>query len=192
MQALSWIARGEWVSKPRSAPQGIVTIEEIHANLHKICHPPTAGAAASGQRISQNMVRVIQTYLQILDSRAERYDGWQWTLRPRIFAILNRIGATSLMDDFIRENLTDFNLPFNEQTLPKFVDDRVRQYFFAVQDFYLTDAKDIESEKSLHLMLPDSGDVYFVPERPLGQGGYGYVLHRFCLDGLLTNPGQRG
>ena len=181
MQALSWIVGGEWVSKPRSAPQGILTIEEIHANLHEACQPPTAGAAASGRPISQNMVRAIQTYLQILDSRAERYDGWKWTLRPRIYAILNRIGATSLMDDFIRENLTDFNLPFNEQTLPRFVDEHVRRSFFAVQGFYLTDFKDIESEKSLHMMLPDSGDVYFVPERPLGQGGYGYVLRSLCL-----------
>ncbi|KAK1827546.1 hypothetical protein QBC39DRAFT_175057 [Podospora conica] len=175
MQALSWIIGGVWVSKPRSAPQGILTIEEIHANLREQCQPPTAGAAASGRRISQNTVRNIQTYLQIIDSRAERYDGWKWTRRPRIYAILNGIGATSLMDDFIRENLTDFNLPFNEQTLPRFVGENVRQSFFTVQGFYLTNIKDIESEKSLHMMLPDSGDVYFVPERPLGQGGYGCV-----------------
>jgi hypothetical protein len=81
------------------------------------------------------------------------------------------------MDDFIRENITDFNLPFNEQTLPQFVGEKegksLRHAFFDMQDYYLTDVKDIESEKSLHLTLAVSGDTYFISERPLGHGSFG-------------------
>ncbi|KAK7739115.1 hypothetical protein SLS62_011293 [Diatrype stigma] len=82
------------------------------------------------------------------------------------------------MDNFIDRNLTDFNIPFNEQTLPAFLGQQsgkdLRYDFFAIQDYFLTDVKDIESDKSLHLTLSD-GDKYFIRERPLGQGSFGGV-----------------
>jgi len=139
--------------------------------------PPNGGQATHGLRISEKHVRAIRIFLQALDGRANRLDDERWALRPRLYAILHRIGATGLLNDFIHHHITDFNLPFNEQTLPLFVTQDAGQgmrfAFFAVQDYYLTDVKDIESDKSRHLTLPVSGDTYFVPERPLGHGSFG-------------------
>ncbi|KAI1747413.1 hypothetical protein F4782DRAFT_552082 [Xylaria castorea] len=155
------------------------TIDEINERLHTLCLPLTP-PRSQGRTMSQKFVREIQTLLQLLDNRRNRYDDNQWTLRPRIYAILHSIQAIELMDDIIRENLTDFHLPFNEQTLPRFIGEKegslnLRHAFFDIQGYYLTDVKDIESEKSLHLTLPVSGDTYFVSERPLGHGSFGGV-----------------
>ncbi|KAI0445151.1 hypothetical protein F4803DRAFT_205021 [Xylaria telfairii] len=155
------------------------TIDEINERFNTLCIPPTQ-PLSRGSRISQKVIREIQALLRLLDNRRNRYDDAQWTLIPRIYAILHSIRAVELMDDFIRENYTDFHLPFNEQTLPPFISQKegslnLRQAFFEIQDYYLTDVKDIESKESIHLTLPDSGDAYFISERPLGHGSYGGV-----------------
>ncbi|KAI0479700.1 hypothetical protein F4859DRAFT_513201 [Xylaria cf. heliscus] len=155
------------------------SIDEINERLHTLCLPLTP-PRSHDRRISSKSVREIQALLQLLDNRRNRYDDNQWTLRPRIYAILHSIRAIEFMDDFIRESLTDFHLPFNEQTLPQFIGEKegspnLRHAFFNIQDYYLTDVKDIESEKSVHLTLSVSGDTYFVPERPLGHGSFGGV-----------------
>ncbi|KAF2968653.1 hypothetical protein GQX73_g4861 [Xylaria multiplex] len=127
----------------------------------------------------EKVVREIQTLLRLLDDRYNRWDNTRWSHRPRLYAILNNIQAIELLDDFIREHMTDFNLPFNEQTLPQFISKKegtdLRLAFFAAQDYYLTEVKDIESEKSLHLTLLESGDTHFISQRPLGQGSFGAV-----------------
>ncbi|TGJ79012.1 hypothetical protein E0Z10_g9757 [Xylaria hypoxylon] len=154
------------------------TIDEINGRLQSLCSPVT-GSRSQGRRISEKGVREIQTLLRLLDDRRNRCDDNQWAWRPRLYAILHNIQAIEYMDDFIREHITDFNLPFNEQTLPQFIGEKeganLRIAFFAIQDYYLTDVKDIESEKSLHLTLPVSGDTYFISQRPLGQGSFGGV-----------------
>lgn len=168
-----------WFGGVRRPPpqQPILPIEEVRANLHQLCVPPNPGASAGGQRISEKAVRQIQIYLEVLDNRASRFDDERWKLRPRLYAILHTIGATELMDDFYRNNITDFHLPFNEQTLPRFVGEKgtqaLRQAFFRVQGYYLTDVKAIESKKSVHMFLESSGDIYFVPVQPLGHGSFG-------------------
>lgn len=166
-------------------PRPIITIEECHANLHKLCLPQSTRWRSDGSRISEKSVRDIQTYLQVLDNRFDRYDDQRWMLRPRIYAILVNINATDLMENFISENLTDFNLPFSEQTRPHFLGElegkNLSDKFFDIQDYYLTDVKDIESEKSIHLTLSVSGDTYFIPERPLGQGSFGLVTPSLAL-----------
>ncbi|KAI0811868.1 kinase-like domain-containing protein [Xylaria sp. FL0064] len=152
------------------------TIDEINERLHVV----TTGPQSQGRKISEKTVREIQTLLRLLDDRRNRCYDAQWALRPRLYAILHNIQATEFMDDFIREHITDFNLPFNEQTLPQFIGQKqdgtnLRFAFFSIQDYYLTETKDIESEKSLHLTLSDSGDTHFISERPLGQGSFGSV-----------------
>ncbi|KAI1112335.1 hypothetical protein F5Y14DRAFT_442676 [Nemania sp. NC0429] len=162
---------------PQDEQQSYFTIGEINARLHN-------------HTISEKSVREIQALLQLLDNRRSRYDDRQWTLRPRIYAILDSIQAIEFMDDFIHENLTDFHLPFNEQTLPRFIGEKegspnLRTAFFTIQNYYLTDIKDIESEKSLHLTLSVSGDTYFVREKLLGQGSFGdvdLVFSRLSID----------
>ena len=159
-----------------SPPRPILKIEEINAGLRRL-FVPSDQTLSSGYRISQKNVRSIQEYLQVLDSRSDRVEEQRWKLRPRLYAILLNIDATDLMSMFISENLTDFNLPFNEHTLPQFIGERegknLRHAFFAIQGYCLTDTKSIESKESEHCTLTESGDTYFIPERPLGQGSFG-------------------
>ncbi|KAI1421146.1 hypothetical protein F5Y12DRAFT_769561 [Xylaria sp. FL1777] len=153
-------------------------VDEINARLQILCSPAT-GLYSQGRTIPEKSVREIQVWLGLLDDRRNRCDEAQWAWRPRLYAILHNIQAIEFMDDFIREHITDFNLPFTEQTLPQFIGEKegmnLRLAFFAIQSYYLTDIKNIESEKSLHLTLPNSGDTYFVSQRPLGQGSFGGV-----------------
>ncbi|KAI0147034.1 hypothetical protein GGR57DRAFT_477696 [Xylariaceae sp. FL1272] len=160
----------------RSTPEGSVcTIDEILLSLDRLCAPPRHRET----RISDKQIRGIQTYLQILDERSNRRHENKWNKRPRLYTILHHIHATMLMDDFIREQLTDFHLPFNEQTLPSFIGEKdgrdLRAAFFKFQEYCLTDVKDIESDKSRHLTLSVTGDTYYVPLRPLGHGSFGGV-----------------
>ncbi|KAI1265466.1 hypothetical protein F5Y18DRAFT_52820 [Xylariaceae sp. FL1019] len=160
----------------RSAPEGTVfTTDDILISLDRLCAPPRH----RDTRISDKQIREIQTYLQILDERSNRRHENKWNKRPRLYTILHYVHATTLMDDFIREQLTDFHLPFNEQTLPSFIGEKdgrdLRAAFFRFQEYCLTDVKDIESEKSRHLTLSGTGDTYYVPLRPLGHGSFGGV-----------------
>jgi hypothetical protein len=165
--------------RPLGPQQQILSDEEIHANLQRLCVPQVSNEGASSRRILERDVRGIQIFLQVLDERSDRRDEEaKWALRPRLYAILHGLGATDLMHSFIQDNLTDFYLPFNEQTLPRFIDQRglgLRQAFFTVQDYYLSDVnvKDLELGKSAHLLLRESGDTYFAHVRPLGHGGFG-------------------
>ncbi|KAI2643379.1 hypothetical protein GGS21DRAFT_485898 [Xylaria nigripes] len=155
-----------------------LTAEEINQRLQVLCSP-TKVSDSQGRRVSEKDVRQIQAFLRLLDDRHNRCEDAQWAWRPRLYAILHKIHAIEFMDDFIRENITDFNLPFNEQTLPQFIGKNekmnLRSAFFDIQAYYLTDVKDIESEKSLHLTLPVSGDTCFISQGPLGQGSFGGV-----------------
>ena len=151
-------------------------VSAINEQLHQLCMPAT-GPHWRDRRISQNGVRKIQTCLGVLDGQHNRYDDFRWARRPRLYAILHNIGAIEYMDDFIEEQLTDFNLPFNEQTLPPFVGQKngmnLRRAFFAIQEHFLTEIKGIESEKSDHLRWSVSGDMFFFSQKPLGSGSFG-------------------
>ncbi|KAL2128691.1 hypothetical protein VTI74DRAFT_8828 [Chaetomium olivicolor] len=148
VRAWNWLAG----RAPPGPQQPILPIEEIRSSLHRLCTSPIARKPRGERRISDKDLREIQIFLHTLDDRLGRVDDERWALRPRLYAILHRIGAAELMHDFIQNNITDFNLPFNEQTLPGFVSEKGRgqvglcSAFFAVQDYHLTDIKDIESE----------------------------------------------
>lgn len=163
----------------RPRPHPILDIEEINKALHALCVPPNPPWHPDNDKISQENVQKILSFLQVLDNRSSRPEEQQWSLRPRLYAILLNIGATDLMDHFIAEGLTDFNLPFSEKTLPPFITERegndLRDAFFAIQGYCLaeTDVKLIETKNSVHCTWTVSGDTYFIPEGPLGQGSYG-------------------
>lgn len=120
----------------------------------------------------------MQIYLTMLDRAANRFHGQAWSKMPRIYAILRSIGGLEFMDEFIKNDMNDFWLPFNERTLPEFLRQRegtgLRQAFLAVQNYYLTHAKSIETEgATTHFHLPEGGDTHFIPVKTLGQGSFG-------------------
>ncbi|PHH73422.1 hypothetical protein CDD82_5486 [Ophiocordyceps australis] len=154
----------------------ILSLDDVKANLQKLCQPPAAGTRSQK---SEKQVREIRFFLQVLDERRNRPEEQCWATRPRLYAILHSLKAEYYMDQFISENFTDFNLPFNEQTLPSFLGNNegrdLRHDFFAIQDYYLTDARDIESEKPFHVLLSVTGDMHFNSIGVLGSGGFGAV-----------------
>jgi len=156
-----------------------VSEEEISKFLDGLCLYPGDAAAKEG-RIPEENIQNIKIYLNCLDSRASRTGQTRWGLRPRTYAILRAIGRVSLMDDFIRQGLNDFLLPWNHRTLPECLfqnepDEQARGRFLRIQHFYLTrlSVKGIETEGKAHQNLDVSGENYFTKLRFLGQGGFG-------------------
>ncbi|XWW96482.1 hypothetical protein V2A60_004457 [Cordyceps javanica] len=162
------------------APQVTPTEKDINKLLGSLCVFP-AEFSAKDHRISEHKIQQIRIHLQSLDRLAGRSGRAVWCYRPRIYAILRTLGKVSLMDEFIREDLNDFFLPWNERTLPRSFfsgenEADLRTAFLKVQEFYLTDSsvKDVEAGKS-HQNLSLDGDKFFIPCRHLGQGGFGGV-----------------
>ncbi len=94
------------------------------------------------------------------------------------------------MHNFADEARTDFYLPYNNQTLPSFIQtDDVRQAFLQVQEYVLTSAQELEmwytdasSTKVFpHVFLDGSGDQHFRRQSRLGQGNFGFVSMHLVL-----------
>ncbi|KAI0893873.1 hypothetical protein F4806DRAFT_139536 [Annulohypoxylon nitens] len=153
--------------------------KELETQLDRLCSVPDPKRGIT--RISENDVRGIRVVLRSLDEKNNRNEREKWHSRPRTYSILRNIGCLKYMGAFIENQLNDFHLPYNEQTLPNFIEqcennDR-RQAFLHVQDYFLSDFKEIEVEysKHNHLMLQNSGNALFAPCKMLGQGGFGAV-----------------
>ncbi|KAH8647083.1 hypothetical protein BGZ60DRAFT_438065 [Tricladium varicosporioides] len=168
-------------SRPRT--QQTLPDEEIDFHLGRLCSLP-AGQHIEGQRIPEQNIRDMQLYLEWLDYKSQRSQDRRWLLRPRLYGILRNIGALEYMDTFIEQDMNDFYLPYNEPSLPLFVGMKegvnLRQRFFDAQEYYLTNMKEIEKDTSSHkhFMLQGSGDIYFVPVKPLGHGSFGRLSTR--------------
>ncbi|KAL1624665.1 hypothetical protein SLS56_007728 [Neofusicoccum ribis] len=86
------------------------------------------------------------------------------------------IHALHFMDIFVRNGLTDFDLPFEYQTWPSCLQGRqIQEEFFEAQKHVVTNAKEMEKKVGIHQNLDESADVHFHSIRVLGQGGFGRV-----------------
>ncbi|KAI1459335.1 hypothetical protein F4805DRAFT_421190 [Annulohypoxylon moriforme] len=158
----------------------ILPEEDLEIQLEKLCSIPNREIGA--RRISENNVQRIRIILKDFDTKHGRdKQELQWHLRPRTYAILRNIGCLNYMDLFIQHQLNDFHLPYNEQTLPGFIErfenNDLRHAFLYIQSYFLSNFKEIELESSKyqHFHFPDSGDVHFASRGMLGQGGFGAV-----------------
>ncbi|KAI1446396.1 hypothetical protein F5Y02DRAFT_382788 [Annulohypoxylon stygium] len=153
--------------------------EDLETHLDKFCSVPDPKKGTT--RISENDVQRIRVVLKSLDEKRNRNRREEWYSRPRTYSILRNIGCLKYMDSFIEKELNDFHLPYNEQTLPEFIErcenNDPRQAFLHIQDYFLSDFKEIEleSSKHKHFMFQDSGNARFAPYMMLGQGGFGAV-----------------
>jgi hypothetical protein len=155
---------------------------EIDRQLQQLCTPPSSGPDFDGMTISTQCIRDISALLRLLDLRTERHSDYRYQHLPRTYSILRSINGLHLFEQFVKVNYTDIFLPYTDQTLPEFVERGgaldMRQKFLDIQDYYLTNTKEIKeieegSLKSNHLMLEGSGNAFFAPIRQLGQGGFG-------------------
>jgi hypothetical protein len=157
------------LSGPGPQPQ-VPTREDIEKALNHFCTPPLLpigyGVIESGRFIN------ISGLLKDL----EFYTGSQgWSFLPRIYTILRNIQCLQAMQGFIDRRLTDYALPFSEDSLPRaFPDEQYRAKFLNFQSCVLTKAIDLEKgEDGKHLWFNGDGDVHFCSRRQLGNGGAG-------------------
>jgi hypothetical protein len=144
--------------------------------LDRLCTPPANWREEHGQRINPSHFNEIAKFLETADNAHQRRPSYQWSQRPRLYTVLRNVGRLDLLDRFASDRLTDFNLPFDQQTLPQFVqDEELREAFLEHQSYVLTDARDLEQDGGDHKYLQERADTYFHRVRDLGQGAYGCV-----------------
>ncbi|KAL4919219.1 hypothetical protein BDW62DRAFT_46982 [Aspergillus aurantiobrunneus] len=145
--------------------------------LDRLCEPPEQWWEDNPPRINAWKFNAIAKLLETSDKAQDRHLSHSWSKRPRLYTVLRNIGCLNLLDQFASYKFTDYNLPFNEVTLPGFVhDEEVRQAFLLHQRYVLTDTHHLE-DGGPHMFLDESADVYFHHVHDLGQGGYGAVDH---------------
>lgn len=178
MSLLSWLHPLQRPRVRRAPATSMVSDEDIEANLEMLCTPPLSRTPGRGDdRISPRNIQSLQTLLALLDGKAEREVSVHWSFTPRTYGILRSIGGLEFMDEFRAKYFNDFYLPYNERTLPDFLQEKdgrgLRQAFLDAQSYFLTDAKRIETEGASAHFDSENGDDIFQPIRTLGQGSFG-------------------
>lgn len=164
----------QWAApQPSVEPQRpILTLNDIDSSLNGLC----SFERLTGEQClpAENFER-ISYLLKALDSLHHSQSLRRWQLLPRTYCILRNIGGLELMDAFLKNQCTDFMLPYSPQTLPRFLaDETIRQNFLYYQKFVLSPARVLELREGTHLYLTSSGDDHFYYREELGQGGFGY------------------
>ncbi|CAO2648656.1 Nn.00g079230.m01.CDS01 [Neocucurbitaria sp. VM-36] len=158
--------------------------EQWQSGLATLCRLPAAQPDQTVQQVSDERVQAVSNILFLLDAKAKREDGHLWSYRPRTYIILFNVGCVQLMNSFVEEGKTDIWLPYDDRTLPSFIQQAdVRQKFLKIQKHLLTSAReleDISTHASLtkifpHIHLEGSGDQHFRRINSLGQGNFGAV-----------------
>lgn len=172
MSFLSWFQPSQNGRARRAPESAMLSDEDIEAHLQMLCTPPQ-----NNDRISHRNIQSLQTLLALLDSKAQREVAVHWSFTPRTYGILRSIGGLEFMDEFRAKSFNDFYLPYNERTLPDFLQEKdgreLRQAFLDAQSYFLTDAKLIETDGTSTHFDSENGDDIFQPIRTLGQGSFG-------------------
>jgi hypothetical protein len=87
----------------------------------------------------------------------------EWSLRPRIYAVLRMINSIASIEAFVAEGLLDISIPFTERTLlTSFSNHAARMRFLQLQHLVVNEAVvDVERQESRHWHLNRDGDFYF-------------------------------
>lgn len=178
MSLLSWLHPLPLPRARRAPASSVMTDEDIEAQLRMLFTPTLSRTPGkSTDQISHRDIQHLQTLLAFLDAKAEREVSLLWSFTPRTYGILRSIGALEFMDEFRAKSFNDFYLPYNERTLPDFLQQKngrdLRQAFLDAQSYFLTDAKLYETDGTSRHFSTENGDNIFQPIRSLGQGSFG-------------------
>ncbi|KPM40415.1 hypothetical protein AK830_g6150 [Neonectria ditissima] len=104
---------------------------------------------------------------------------FEWSLRPRTFALLWMLGVPDKMDTFVAEGRTDHYLPYSEGNLPDIIKgSSQRSSFLNLQSVVRCrreeDLSGLE-EGGHHVHLPGHADAYFHSLEVLGTGRFAQV-----------------
>lgn len=174
---------------PETGVRGDASLDEgLRLALDALCQLPENRNSLSGQKLqtitTENVQRVSETLHSLHMSHWRQEDTAVWENRPRTYIILHNLNLVHLMNNFVKDGSTDLLLPYNDVTLPEYIQPlAIREWFLEVQKYLLTDARVIEdlsegasSTKVLpHIHLSDGGNRHFKRLRMLGKGSFGYV-----------------
>jgi hypothetical protein len=149
-----------------------IAIQYARVALEQLCNVPDRK-----RTISSDTFRQISASLHTYDAYYGRvHQSHAWSYRPRTYTLLHKLNQVeTLMDRFARENLTDFHIPYTDETLPDFVQPQtLRQAFLYFQDYVLSEGHALETEPGHHHFRGAAED-HFNVVRKLGKGGFGYV-----------------
>jgi Protein kinase domain len=147
-----------------------ITSAEFDRGLGKIIPPSrTPDGMPSRGTFRDAEIDEISNLLQL-------YGKFDWSFRPRTFAILRMVHCMDALESSVSDNFSDVSLPYTEENLPNMVKGaRVRALFLKVQDLVLTPSAEIEKNPMGHQRFPRSADKYYIEQRELGAGGFGQV-----------------
>ncbi|OJD37375.1 serine threonine protein kinase [Diplodia corticola] len=155
--------------EPARAP---IPVDQAEAALENLCQPPFT---------SEKFQRIEGLLVQLDIFRDTSFpDPRNWQCRPRTYTVLRSIAGGNhweYLDRFVDGNYFDIHLPFDNRTLPGFLNsDRLRDDFLSFQHHVLSpEARSLEIEGGEHQLIPGSADAHFWPLKVLGQGGFGQV-----------------
>jgi hypothetical protein len=103
----------------------------------------------------------------------------EWSLIPRIYIVLRRIGHLEAIEGFTSQNITDFWFPFTQRSLPESLgSNSARLDFLAAQEIVCnTRALNLERTDAGHGHFRDPDEIPLRKIGELGKGGSGFV-HR--------------
>lgn len=149
--------------------------------LSELCYIPEPDPNGYLPSILSARFQHISELLLSADQDSERRPDLYWSRRPRIYTVLQAIGAVYLMPQFCVEGFTDLWFPFDHRTLPQFVHGPLlRQKFLDYQVCVLSEARNVEAPDPItneceHVSFVHSGDEHYRKIKDLGNGTYGSV-----------------
>ncbi|PLB38569.1 ankyrin repeat and protein kinase domain-containing protein [Aspergillus candidus] len=164
---------------PPPSPSAVGSKDEsdVEELLARLCRPASATNSAVSRSVSVQRCNEISDILLKKGKTSGDERLLAWSERPRIYIVLRNIQRLDLLDYFVKAELTDFHIPFNEDTLPVFLRETgLRESFLQFQPYVLSSgAKGLDNRGEPHLSFAGNAQKYFYYKGSLGRGGYGEV-----------------
>ncbi|KAF4976583.1 hypothetical protein FZEAL_6761 [Fusarium zealandicum] len=118
------------------------------------------------------------------------FGKYEWSLRPRTFALLWMLGIPEKMDAFVSEERTDHYLPYNDGNLPDVIKGSTLRFkFLGLQSIVRclrgSDLAELE-EGNKHIHFPGKAEAYFHFLENLGNGRFARVDKVYSRNTLKT------
>ncbi|PKY08618.1 hypothetical protein P168DRAFT_301286 [Aspergillus campestris IBT 28561] len=168
---------GRRAPPPTPPAVGLKDESDVEELLARLCRPASATNSAVFRSVSVKRCNEISDILFKKGKNNGDERLLAWSERPRIYFVLRNIQRLDLLDYFVKAELTDFHIPFNEDTLPVFLrEDGLRESFLRFQPYVLSSgAKGLDNRGEPHLSFAGDAQRYFYYKGSLGRGGYGEV-----------------
>ena len=147
----------------------VISDDKFEARLDRILPRPCGDGVPIHRRLREAQLRQLAEFCNQTGRR-------QWGFRPRTYAVLRMIGCPEVIENFVKEQLTDISLPYSEDNLPSFVTGQARMHFLDCQNFVLNGrAAALERSGQPHQNIQGSANDYFDYIEDLGAGTFGEV-----------------